>query len=264
MAGPQQIGNLFSQHQRSNEISNLPATSQLSSAALTLRSRYRTEAEFINTFSPNKQYSYCTEIRRCYMGKAPSLVTVKEAFGKGTAQSWLAFQLRDLSEFSGAKEKLGIGQVDDITEVIISQFAYLKVTELMHFFLLFKSGKFGKFYGVVDGLAIMEALREFIQERNEMVSRWQYEEEARRKSVEEAEQKREWALLSRRYSERVPDAFTDKAPINFLQYRLMGYDSMDDTALKREIKAIRDGDKKIPDDIISILEWVRAAFDKKN
>lgn len=198
------------------------------------------------------------------MGKAPSIVTVKEAFGKGTAQSWLAFQLRDLSEFSGAKEKLGISQIDDITEVIMSQFAYLKVTELMHFFLLFKSGKFGKFYGAVDGLAIMEALREFIQERNEMVTRWNNEEEARRKAEEEAEQKREWALLRKRYSERVPDAFTDKAPIGFLQYRLMGYDSMDDTSLEYEIKAIRDGVKKIPDDVHSILEYLRTVYDIKD
>lgn len=225
-----------------------------------LLSRFKDETQFINAFAPRKQYEYCTRIKRCYMGSAPTLTAVIEAFGKGTAQSWLAFQLRDLSEFSGVREKLGIRQIDDTTEVILSQFAYLKVTELMHFFLIFKSGKFGKFYGAVDGLAIMEALCEFIEERNEKVARWQNEEASRRKEMENAERDRENANLRRRYAERIPDAFTDKAPISFLQYRLMGYDSMDDNSLAREICEIRDGRKNPPKDVRQILEFVGTAF----
>lgn len=198
------------------------------------------------------------------MGTAPSLVVVREAYGKGAAQSWLAFQLRDLSEFSGAKEKLGIAQIDDITEVILSQFAYLKVTELMHFFLLFKSGKFGKFYGAVDGLAIMEALREFIAERNDKVYRWRLEEEQRQKAEEEAKFELERLRIRQRYIERVPDAFTEKAPIDFLQYRMMGYDTMSDDDLKADIEAIRSGAKTIPKDVHSMINLVRQAFDIKD
>lgn len=257
MAEPQQIGSLISLRQNSSETSNLPATSHISSAALVLRSSYQNSAEFITTFAPKKQYAFCAEVKRCYMGKAPSLVTVNEAFGKGTAQSWLAFQLRDLSEFSGAKEKLGIGQIDDITEVIMSQFPFLKVTELMHFFLLFKSGKFGKFYGAVDGLAIMEALREFIDERNDKIYRWRQEEERSEKEAKEAEEARKREELRQRYMRRVPDAFTDKAPIDFLQYRMMGFDHMDDDHLKAEIEAIKSGAKKLPTEL---LEMIRNAF----
>ena len=237
----------------------MPATSQISSAAL--RCSYQDSAEFITTFAPKKQYAFCTEVKRCYMGKAPSLATVNEAFGKGTAQSWLAFQLRDLSEFSGAKEKLSIGQIDDITEVIMSQFPFLKVTELMHFFLLFKSGKFGKFYGAVDGLAIMEALREFIDDRNDKIYRWRQEEERREKEAKEAEEARKREELRQRYMSRVPDAFTDKAPIDFLQYRMMGFDYIDDDRLAQEIEAIKSGAKQLPNDI---FEVVRNSFKIKD
>lgn len=261
MAEPQQIGSLISLRQKSSETSNLSATSQVSSAALVLRSSYQNSAEFITTFAPKKQYAFCTEVKRCYTGKAPSLVVVNEAFGKGTAQSWLAFQLRDLSEFSGAKEKLGIGQIDDITEVIMSQFPFLKVTELMHFFLLFKSGKFGKFYGAVDGLAIMEALREFIDERNDKLYRWRQEEERREKEAKEAEEARKREELRQRYMSRVPDAFTDKAPIDFLQYRMMGFDYIDDVRLAQEIEAIKSGEKQLPNDI---FEMVRNTFKIKD
>lgn len=191
------------------------------------------------------------------MGWAPSLRVVNEAFGKGTVQSWLAFQLRDLSEFSGAKEKLGIGQIDDITEVIMSQYPFLKVTELMYFFLLFKSGKFGKFYGAVDGLAIMEALREFIDDRNDKIYRWNQEEERRKNEAKEAEEARKREELRQRYMRRVPDAFTDKAPIDFMQYRMMGFDYMDEEQLSKEIEAIKSGTKELPNDI---FEMVRNTF----
>jgi hypothetical protein len=228
---------------------------------MTLRNSYQDGAAFITTFAPKKQYAFCAMEKRCYMGKAPNLVTVNEAFGKGTAQSWLAFQLRDLSEFSGAKEKLGIGQIDDITEVIMSQFPFLKVTELMHFFLLFKSGKFGKFYGAVDGLAIMEALREFINDRNDKLYRWRQEEERREKEAKEAEEAQRFEALKQRYISRVPGAFTDKAPIDFLQYRMMGFDHMDDDCLKKEIEAIKSGAKRLPTEL---LEMIRNAFKIKD
>lgn len=257
-----QIGSLISQHQNNSVTANLPATSRLTShAAIALRNDYADAAAFINTFAPAKQYSYCAEERRCYMGKAPSLVTVGEAFGKGASKSWLAFQLRDLSEFSGAKNKLSIAQIDDITEVILSQFAHLKVTELMHFFLLFKSGRFGQFYGAVDGLAIMEALRDFVDERNTKVDRWRREEADREKEAREAEAARELEALRERYARRVPDAFTAAAPLNFLQYRLMGYDSMTDDELAAELDAIRRGAKRLPDDVTGILNILKLTHD---
>ncbi len=191
------------------------------------------------------------------MGKAPSLAVVNEAFGKGTVQSWLALQLHDLSEFSGAREKLTVSKIDDITEVIISQFSYLKVTELMHFFLLFKGGKFGKFYGAVDGLAIMESLRDFADERKKMVLRWRQEEESMAAAARAANDELQYSNLRQRYIERIPDAFSDKAPIDFLQYRLMGFDVMDDERLAREIDAVCSGKKKLP---TAAIEMIRGAF----
>lgn len=121
------------------------------------------------------------------MGKAPTLSVVNEAFGKNITETWLAIQIRNLSEFSGVKDKIDTTQIDMLAKVIIATFHYLKVTELMHFFLLFKSGKFGKFFGAVDGLVITEALQDFCKERNEKL--WQYAEAERiRKEEIEREQ----------------------------------------------------------------------------
>jgi hypothetical protein len=131
------------------------------------------------------------------MGKAPTLRALNEAFGKNITETWLAIQIRNLSEFSGVKDKIDITQVDELSKVIIATFHYLKVTELMHFFLLFKSGRYGKFYGVVDGLAITEALQDFCKERKERISRF-YQDEHRRKA--EAEQERHEREVTRFYA----------------------------------------------------------------
>lgn len=133
------------------------------------------------------QFKYCKEIDRCYIGKAPTLKVITEAYGETITETWLEIQLRDLSEFAGCKDKLSIQQIEQIAKVIILEFGFFKVTELMHFFVLFKSGKFGKFYGAVDGLVITEALQEFRIMRNEKLWGLERKREQEEKAKREAE-----------------------------------------------------------------------------
>lgn len=139
------------------------------------------------------QYDYCTDLQRVYMGKAPTLSVLNEAFGKNITETWLAIQIRNLSEFSGVKDKLDTAQIDMLAKTIIATFHYLKVTELMHFFLLFKSGKYGKFYGAVDGIVITEALQDFCRERNETLYKIYEEERKREKEIEDKKHRKEVA-----------------------------------------------------------------------
>lgn len=143
------------------------------------------------------QYKYCKEIDRCYTGKAPTLKVMSEAYGEHIAETWLEIQLRDLSEFAGCKDKMSIHQIEQVAKVILMEFGFMKATELMHFFILFKSGKFGKFYGAVDGLVITEALQEFRVMRREKL--WALEQ--RRQQIERARQDAEHAKNVMSYEE---------------------------------------------------------------
>lgn len=105
------------------------------------------------------------------MGSAPVLSRLRVAYSDDIIESWLEIQLNDLAEFSGCKEKQSIAQRTETARLIITNFYYLKVTELMYFFQLFKSGFFGKFYGVVDGLVIMESLRKFLAIRMDEITK---------------------------------------------------------------------------------------------
>lgn len=123
------------------------------------------------------------------MGDAPVLSRLRIAYSDSLVESWLEIQLYDLAEFSGCKEKQSEAQRQETARLIITNFHYLKVTELMYFFQLFKSGTFGKFYGVVDGLAIMESLRKFLSIRLDEITKAERE----RLDAEKAERMATWA-----------------------------------------------------------------------
>lgn len=119
----------------------------------------------MTVFNPDKQAEYCAHLDRCFIGNAPSLYRTKIAYGNNAAESWLEIQIRDLSEFTGCKGKMTIAQIEETSRIIVNNYGYLKITELMYFFQLFKAGRFGKFYGAVDGLVITTSLLEFLKIR---------------------------------------------------------------------------------------------------
>lgn len=152
--------------------------------------RYGSSENFMTLFNPDMQYKYCKNIERCYMGTAPTLAMVRQAYGETVAELWLEVQLKDLSEFAGCKDKLSVHQIEQTAKVIILNFYFLKVTEMMHFFILFKGGKFGKFYGAVDGLVITEALQDYCRLRREKLDMYIRERERKERAIREAEHAR--------------------------------------------------------------------------
>ena len=153
--------------------------------------RYGRKEDFLALFNPDMQYSYCKDIERCYMGTAPTLGMVRGAYGENVAETWLEVQLKDLSEFAGCKEKLSVQQIEQIAKVIMLNFYFLKVTEVMHFFILFKGGRFGRFYGAVDGLVVTEALQDFCRLRDGWMERLIRQHESAEQARREAEHARD-------------------------------------------------------------------------
>lgn len=163
----------------------LQPNSALTPAVRNCIERYKTPKNFLTVFTPAKQYAYTKDLYRVYMGNAPSLGVISKTWGENITEAWLEMQLIDLSEFSGVKDKLSTFQLDSISQVIMATWGYYKVSEMMLFFLQFKSGKYGKFYGSVDSMVITEALREFDKERCQAIDHYRREEEQRQKKLQE-------------------------------------------------------------------------------
>lgn len=138
-----------------------------------LTERYGDRTHFLQTFWVGNQTRFTNDEGRCYFGSAPTLAKVNAAYGRKTAQEWLVYQLADLSEFSGAKKKITPNQIQQMAELIANDYHWLKITELMLFFRKFKKGEYGEFYGAVDPITVMKAIKSFVRDRNEAYSLWQ-------------------------------------------------------------------------------------------
>ena len=134
----------------------------------------------LNQYNPD--YILCTHPTEadCFFGNHPSLANLSSQFDRKYPVAWLMAHLHDLSEFCGCKDKLSGHPLQQCAGIIAANFYWLKVSELMLFFHRFKSGRYGKFYGSVDPITIMAALKEFCRERNTAYCAREKEEAQRR------------------------------------------------------------------------------------
>lgn len=144
-----------------------------------LLERYETADKFMLAFNPSVQMKICENKELCFFGKYPTLIDLKVGYAGRVDIAWLVPEIADLSEFCGCKGKLTNSQMEQCACIIAHNYGYLKVSEFMLFFYLFKSGKYGKFYGSVDPMVITCALRDFIKDRSEAI--FHYESEQRKK-----------------------------------------------------------------------------------
>lgn len=230
--------------------SQLQKSSRTSPSTIELIRQYGQSADnLLTVYNPSMQVKYCRDVDRVFFGKAPKLRILAKAYGQHIAESWLTIQLNDLSEFAGCKGKLSKRQYEELAKMILETYPHYNLAEFMLFCHRFKLCRYGRFYGAVDPMVILQSLDKFNEEREQ--AHYEHQRTENRKQQEESE--RELQAERLRYIERIPDAFTDKAPINFVQYRLMGFATMSDEQLQREIADIRAGRKVLPTDVMNIL-----------
>lgn len=200
-------------------------------------------------FNPSTQTGYCRDRERALFGTAPQLGALQRSYGTAVAETWLSIQLNDLSEFTGCRAKLNERQLDELAAMMTDMYPHYRLTEFMLFFQCFKRGEYGRFYGAIDPMVIMEALNTFDAYRRRMHIRRQCALSAEKRSVETAALE----AMRERYRSRVPGAYTPDAAMSFLQYQLLGYDSADDATLGRDLDAIASGDLSLPADVVAML-----------
>ena len=136
-----------------------------------LRSHSSLES-FMQVMNPELQHVCAQHVDRAYFGTAPTLLTLRRAYHDEAATIWMMPQLYDLCEYCGVKEKLDKEQMKQLARIIATEFSYLKVTEVMLFLHRLKAGCYGHFYGAIDPMVIVTALRrDFMKERAAAIDR---------------------------------------------------------------------------------------------
>lgn len=126
-------------------------------------------------------------VEHAHTGLIPTLAQVGRCYGESTAEAALCFELEDLNCFAGTKTKLEMHQQKELARIILTEFYYLKISEVLLFFFRLKSGRYGSFYGSVDAIQILVFLRTFTGERQVALERYDAE---RRRLLQEEERKK--------------------------------------------------------------------------
>lgn len=203
----------------------------------------------LSIYNPELQEQYTRDAKRAHFGSAPRLCDVAAAFGQRILETWLELHINDLSEFAGCREKLPAKKTEEVARLIIGQYGQYRLTELMLFFVRFKRCEYGRFYGAVDPMIIMGALRDFAAQRRTALE--EERERSERHTKELAEQSHR--ELQDDYRRRVPGAFTPGAALNFTQYRLLGYYALPDAELSVALREIAEGRRKVPTQLADIM-----------
>lgn len=146
-----------------------------------MKDRFPTKESFLVAYSPDIQTACAAHPGKSFFGKAPTLSGLNTTYGQQMAESWLTPQLYDLAVFCGVKEKLDERQLTQTAKMIAVEYPYLKVSELLLFFHRMKNGNYGNFYGAVDPMKILAALRTFVKydRANAFMARESEEQERR-------------------------------------------------------------------------------------
>ena len=127
---------------------------------------YGSRENFMKVFDPMLQLTAGRDPEHAILSeKAPSLVVMKKAYGDNFPVMWLMQQILELVVYSNSKGTLNDYQAEFLANAIVNEYYYLKASELLLFFYQFKTGRYGRFFGVVDPMMITRALDVFVTER---------------------------------------------------------------------------------------------------
>ena len=121
--------------------------------------------ELLIDYAPNKQIAICKDEELCYFGESPTLAELNNNYDSEAANAFLIPQLTNIAEFSGCKNIMSSELINECAEMIVAEYYYLKITEVMLFCYKFKRGDYGQFYGSVSPMVILSSLRLFLNSR---------------------------------------------------------------------------------------------------
>ncbi|WP_297904036.1 DUF6633 family protein [uncultured Parabacteroides sp.] len=138
-----------------------------------MRKRYGDAQGFLSIFTPDLQIAAARHPERTYTGTAPTLAAISAGYGEPVAIVWICILLENVNLFAGVKEKMPVCRQKELSTLILTEYPFLKASEVLLFFHRLKCGRYGRFYGSVDALTITSSLLLFMDERRKETVRYQ-------------------------------------------------------------------------------------------
>lgn len=159
-----------------------------------VRQKYGNREQFLERMNPSSQnFAAQYPVKAFFNETAPTVTVLRHTYGANMPAMWMLPQIFDLCEFTGVR-KMDEHQAINLANVIANEYGYLKVSELLLFFYRMKTGRYGVFFGAVDPMRIMEALKQFMNERS-----LEYEKRENELKEREREERAKNAITPREY-----------------------------------------------------------------
>lgn len=152
--------------------------------------RYGNASQFFKTYNPDLQKVCAQNIARTFTGDAPTIALLKATYTEQQVRVWILAQIENLNSFSGTQNKMNPDQMMMLCDIILTDYYYLKASELLLFFYQFKAGRYGQLYGSVDPLRVSNALIEFAAYRRAMIFKYESLHRDEERANQEAERLR--------------------------------------------------------------------------
>ena len=101
--------------------------------------------------------------------QCPTIGDVRREYGYQMAFRWLFIHITDAASKVSAQQRPGKSQIDGIAVQMMEQYFYLKLTEIMLFFDMFKRGVLGDVYNAFDSRSVFRAMKTFNVLRGDVI-----------------------------------------------------------------------------------------------
>lgn len=134
-----------------------------SERVMAIKERFGDLDSLLMKVSPEAQV-LMSDFHKAVSDDYPTLDDVCLTYGKNAAKNWLCSQIVSLAIFGDAMN-LTKGQIEELASIIAIEFKDLKVSEVLHFFYCFKSGRLHT-SEAISPMSVIISLRDFMYKRN--------------------------------------------------------------------------------------------------
>lgn len=128
--------------------------------------RTRELDNLLMAWNPARQTEIAADAESAFAMQCPTLSQLRRDYGFNAPVVWLIAELYDLCEYTGAR-KMDEQQVEAAARTLTDEGNYMTLAEWQLFFTRVKAGRYGKFYGAVDAMALGTWLQSFKRERDD-------------------------------------------------------------------------------------------------
>ena len=143
-----------------NSVQPRPGSLEKSEA---LKARFSSLQEFKSYYCPEATAVFGQNPGMAYSSTVPTLEVVMLAFGEDAAIAWLYMLIDSFVQYCNKGALTGKQMMDTARRLSVK--THLKVTEFMLFFWRLGNAEYGRVYGTIDPLFIMDSFNKFLKQR---------------------------------------------------------------------------------------------------